>query len=74
MDYGLATEKEAMHRFRFIADPLWRPYIFAYHVGRDLLARWLDEAPDVGETRASRFVRLLEEQLTPGAIASDLAV
>jgi hypothetical protein len=73
MEYGLATEAEARQRVRFIADPLWRPYIFTYHVGRDLLARWLDEAEANGETRESRFVRLLEEQLTPGAIAGDLA-
>jgi hypothetical protein len=72
MEYGLSTEAEARHRVRFIADPLWRPYIFTYHVGRDLLARWLDEAEASGETRQSRFVRLLEEQLTPGAIAGDL--
>lgn len=72
MEYGLATEEEARHRLRFIADPLWRPYIFTYHVGRDLLARWLDEATS-GESRESRFVRLLEEQLTPSAIAGDLA-
>jgi hypothetical protein len=73
MDYGLSTEEEARHRVRFIADPLWRPYIFTYHVGRDLLGAWLDEAEASGETRASRFVRLLEEQLTPSAIAGDLA-
>lgn len=73
MDYGLATEEEARHRLRFIADPLWRPYIFTYHVGRDLLGRWLGEAEANGETRESRFVRLLEEQLTPGAIAGDVA-
>jgi hypothetical protein len=73
MEYGLATEEEARQRLRFIADPLWRPYIFTYHVGRDLLARWLDEAWINDETRESRFVRLLEEQLTPSAIAGDLA-
>lgn len=73
MEYGLSTEEEARHRVRFIADPLWRPYIFTYHVGRDLLARWLDAAEAGGESRHSRFVRLLEEQLTPGAIAGDLA-
>ncbi|HEV2127676.1 MAG TPA: hypothetical protein VGR22_03545 [Thermomicrobiales bacterium] len=72
MEYGLATEEEARHRVQFIADPLWRPYIFTYHVGRDLLARWLDEAEVNGETRESRFMRLLEEQFTPGAIARDL--
>ena len=73
MEYGLSTEEEARHRVRFIADPLWRPYIFTYHVGRDLLGRWLDEAEASGETKRSRFVRLLEEQLTPSAIAGDLA-
>jgi hypothetical protein len=73
MEYGLATEEEARHRLRFIADPLWRPYIFTYHVGRDLLARWLDEAAASGETRESRFVRSPEEQLTPGAVAGDPA-
>jgi hypothetical protein len=73
MDYGLSTEEEARQRLRFIADPLWRPYIFTYHVGRDLLGAWLDEAEANGETRESRFVRLLEEQVTPSAIAGDLA-
>jgi hypothetical protein len=73
MEYGLATEAEARQRVRFIADPLWRPYIFTYHVGRDLLARWLDAAVANGETRETRFVRLLEEQLTPSAVAGDLA-
>lgn len=72
MEYGLSTEEEARHRLQFIADPLWRPYIFTYHVGRDLLARWLDHAQENDETRESRFVRLLEEQLTPGAIAGDM--
>ena len=72
MEYGLSTEEEARHRLKFIADSLWRPYIFTYHVGRDLLARWLDHAQENDETRESRFVRLLEEQLTPGAIAGDM--
>ncbi len=72
MDYGLATEEEARHRLRFIADPLWRPYVFTYHVGRHLLEAWLDEAALNGETRQARFVRLLEEQFTPGGIAGDL--
>ena len=73
MEYGLSTEQEARQRVRFIADPLWRPYIFTYHVGRDLLAAWLDEAEANGETRSSRFVRLLEEQMTPSAVVGDLA-
>jgi hypothetical protein len=70
MRYGLASEQEARQRFRFIADPLWRPYIFTYHVGRDLLSRWLDLAPP--EERRARFRSLLTEQVTPSQIAAQI--
>ena len=49
--YGLMTEAEAAKRFSFISDPLWRPYIFTYSVGRQLLSAWLDQAE--GEDRSS---------------------
>ena len=65
--YGLASEAEARQRLRFIADPLWRAYIFTYHAGYDLISRWLDEAP-AGERR-QRFRRLLTEQVYPSQIA-----
>jgi hypothetical protein len=65
--YGLASEAEARQRLRFIADPLWRAYIFTYHAGYDLISRWLDEAP-TGE-RNQRFRRLLTEQVYPSQIA-----
>jgi hypothetical protein len=66
--YGLATEPEARQRLRFIADPLWRAYIFTYHVGHDLLGRWIDGGGP-GE-RGQRFRRLLTEQVTPSRIAA----
>jgi hypothetical protein len=72
MTYSLRTEEEARHRLRFIDDPLWRPYIFTYHVGRDLLGRWLDQAP--AEDRLARYRQLLTEQVTPSGIRGQLAV
>jgi len=70
MHYGMATEDEARKRLAFIVDPLWRPYIFTYSVGYDLLGRWLDAGGD-GE-RHARFRRLLTEQLTPSELAADI--
>lgn len=67
MRYGLCDETEARHRLRFIADPLWRAYVFTYHAGRDLLDAWLA----CGDRRA-RFARLLREQVTPSQIAAEL--
>jgi len=69
--YGLKTEKEARQSLRFIADPLWRPYIFTYHVGRDLLGQWLELAP--ADERHSRFRTLLTDQITPSQIAAQIA-
>lgn len=71
MRYGLRSEPEARQSLRFIADPLWRPYIFTYHVGRDLLGRWLDLAP--ADQRRARFVTLLREQIVPSGIAAEIA-
>lgn len=70
MRYGLSSEPEARQRLRFIADPLWRPYIFTYHVGRDLLRAWLDLVPE--HDRHERFRWLLTEQVTPSEIARQI--
>lgn len=69
--YGLATEEEARHRLRFIADPMWRAYIFCYHAGRDLLARWLDTAD--ASTRLPRFRTLLTEPVSPSLVGGWIA-
>lgn len=66
--YGLSTEAEARQRLRFIADPLWRAYIFTYDVGRKLVSAWLDVAP--ATERRARFARLLTEQVTPSQLAA----
>jgi hypothetical protein len=65
--YGLSTEEEARQRLRFIANPLWRSYIFTYHVGHDLITRWLDAAPPA--ERKSRYRTLLTEQIYPSQLA-----
>jgi hypothetical protein len=51
---------------RFIAAPLWRACTFTYHVGRDLLGRWLDLAPQ--RDRQSRFLLLHLGKVTPSPI------
>jgi hypothetical protein len=66
MRYALRAENEARQSLRFLADPLWRAYTFTYHVGRDLLGRWLDLAPK--PERRSRFLLLLIGQVTPSRI------
>jgi hypothetical protein len=65
--YGLVAEAEARQRLRFIADPLWRAYIFTYHVGYELISGWLDQVP---AERHGRFRTLLTEQVYPSQIAA----
>ena len=65
--YGLTTEAEARQSLHFIADPLWRAYIFTYHVGYELISGWLDQAP---AERRSRFRTLLTDQVYPSQIAA----
>ena len=65
--YGLQAEGEARQRLRFIADPLWRGYVFTYHAGYDLLGAWLEGGGE-GE-RAARFRTLLTEQVYPSQVA-----
>jgi hypothetical protein len=71
MRYGLRPEAEARHSLSFIRDPLWRAYIFTYHVGRDLLGAWLDAAP--AAERPARFRTLLTEQIAPSQVRAWVA-
>ncbi len=70
IDVGLRAPERAEASLTFIEHPLWRTYVFVYSEGEQLLSRWLD-AVSPGE-RAARFGRLLHEQLTPGAVLSEL--
>jgi hypothetical protein len=68
---GRFSAPVAAKRLEFIEHPLWRTYVFVYHEGEALLDGWLAAVPSA--ERATRFGRLLHEQLTPPAIAAELA-
>jgi hypothetical protein len=67
--YGLATEAEATKRFSFINDRLWRPYVFTYSVGRELMSAWLDRLQ--ANERLDGYRRLLTEQWTPSQLTAE---
>ena len=62
-EYNLYTEKEARHLISFISNPLYRSYIFTYHVGYDLL----EELFQHGD-RHIYCKRIMEEPVTPGLV------
>jgi hypothetical protein len=63
--WALLSPERSGKAVQFLTDPLWRAYISTYVEGERLLSRWLDAG---GE-----FVRLLDEQLTPRAVAAELS-
>jgi hypothetical protein len=67
----LSTPERAAKRLEFISHPLWRTYVFVYFEGERLLRRWLELVPPAEQP--ARFRRLLLEQLTPAAIADEIA-
>jgi hypothetical protein len=69
--WGLADEKRARGSLRFMSDPLWRAYTSTYVEGERLLRPWLDARP-AGQSAMERFQRLLDEPLTPAAIAAEM--
>jgi hypothetical protein len=69
--WSLVSADRAAQQIRFLTHPLWRAYISTYVEGYDLLAGWLAARP-VGQSVADRFVRLLDEALTPATIAAEL--
>lgn len=68
---ALLTPERAEKRLEFIEHPLWRTYVFVYSEGEALLRRWLAALPE--SESATRFRRLLVEQLTPATIVAELA-
>lgn len=72
-DYGirhaLTTEADEVRLLRFLQDPLSRSYAYNYTLGRELIAAFLDQAPD----RQQAFGRLLSEPLTPAQIRAALS-
>jgi hypothetical protein len=69
--WSLVSEERARQQLRFLTHPLWRAYISTYVEGYELLSRWLAARPP-GQPVADRFVRLLDEPLTPGRVSAEL--
>jgi len=69
----LVPEQRARQSLRFLSHPLWRAYTSTYVEGYRLLSAWLDARP-AGQPLGERFVRLLDEPLTPERIAAELGV
>src|SRR4051812_47182394 len=70
--WALVSHDRAAQQLRFLTDPLWRAYISTYVEGFDLLSSWLAARP-ADQPVADRFLRLLDEPLTPAGIAAELA-
>jgi hypothetical protein len=66
----LVPEKRARQSLRFLSHPLWRAYTSTYVEGYRLLSTWLAARP-AGQPVGERFVRLLDEPLTPSRIAAE---
>ncbi len=69
--WSLVSPERARQQIRFLTHPLWRAYITTYVEGFELLARWLAARP-AGQPVADRFVRLLDEPLTPRGVGLEL--
>ena len=69
--WALQSPARADKTIAFLTDPLWRAYMSTYVEGERLLSRWLDARP-AAQPVGGRFVRLLDEQLTPAALAEEL--
>jgi len=61
--WELTPKDRAERRFRFLDDSLWRPYIFTYFAGRDLMLDYLGTGDRA--TRIERFRASLTGQITP---------
>ena len=69
--WALQSPDRVAQTVAFLTDPLWRAYMTTYVEGERLLSRWLDARPE-GTPVGERFVRLLDEQLTPAGLAEEL--
>src|SRR4051794_29805984 len=70
--WSLVSHERATQQLRFLTHPLWRAYISTYVEGYDLLTRWLTGRP-ADQAVEDRFLRLLDEPLTPSVVAAELA-
>lgn len=69
--YLVMSPDRAERQMALIDHPIGRAEVVVGGEGERLLRRWFELGPE--EEQVDRFGRLLREQLTPGAIAADLA-
>jgi hypothetical protein len=69
--YLVMSPDRAEKQMALIDHPISRAEVVVGGEGERLLRRWFELGP--AEEQVDRFGRLLREQLTPGAIAADLA-
>ena len=69
--WGLQPPDRAAKTLTFLTDPLWRAYICTYVEGEALLSAWLDARP-AAQPVTGRYVRLLDEPLTPQQLRREL--
>lgn len=67
--WELTSRERAERRMRFIDDPLWRPYLFTYLAGRQLVRDYLGTGPRTEQL--ARFRTLLTEQITPSRLRAE---
>lgn len=70
--WSLVPRERAVQSLRFLTHPLWRAYTSTYVEGHRLLSSWIDDRP-AEQPVSQRFLRLLDEPLTPGRIVAELA-
>ena len=63
LTYGLVIEQEAKQTIDFISNPLYRSYVFTYHMGYELLEELFQHVD-----RRTYFQRMLQEPVTPGIV------
>ncbi|MGH3765797.1 MAG: DUF885 domain-containing protein [Pseudonocardiaceae bacterium] len=66
----LVPEPRAKQIVRFLTDPLWRAYTTTYVEGYRLLHTWLAARPP-DQPLSQRYLRLLDEPLTPSALRAE---
>ncbi len=69
--WSLVSSERARQQIRFLTHPLWRAYTSTSVEGFALLSRWLADRP-ADQPVADRFLRLLDEPLTPRAVLAEL--
>ena len=69
--WALQSPERIGKTVRFLTDPLWRAYISTYVEGVALLTDWLDARP-ARQPVTGRFVRLLDEPMTPSGLRASL--